>query len=88
MTDNKMSGPSSNITNKMFGPGNPSMGQGKEQLHLQVTSDILLRTRLTTLEGALSDRGRISALESALSVLGLGDDVTRVTNIGGPLHTS
>ena len=53
-----------------------------------MTSDILLRIRLTTLEGALSDRGRISALESALSVLGLSDDVTRVTNIGGPLHTS
>ena len=49
-------------------------------------SDILLRTRLTTLEGALSDRGHISALEGALSVLGLGDAVTRVTNIGGPLQ--
>ena len=51
-------------------------------------SDTLLRTRLTTLEGALSDRGLISTLEGALSVLGLGDAVTRVTNIRGPLHTS
>ena len=43
MTDNKMSGPSSYTTNKMFGPGNPSMGQGKEQLHLQVNRRNLMR---------------------------------------------
>ena len=39
----KMSGPSPNTTNKMFGPGNPSMGQGKEQLHLQVNRRNLMR---------------------------------------------
>ena len=43
MTDIKMSGPSPNTTNKMFGPGNPSMGQGKEQLHLQVNRRNLMR---------------------------------------------
>ena len=43
MTDIKMSGPSSHTTNKMFGPGNPSMDQEKEQLHLQVNRGNLMR---------------------------------------------